>query len=268
MSVIASYGNLALVNTGKQGVLKKLDNGYYEILLGAVGAIGNGGWVYDEKGCIDYLKNNPEFLGRLAAGQLKSEWGHPVRTPGMNDAMWMARVHTVLESNTCAHIRKIDFTYNTVRDKTGRFVVGIIGEVCPWGKQAGTFKDMLENPHGDVNFSVRSFTDNNARLGRKIFINVINWDHVTFPGIRETTKYNTPSMESEGVVSQLLDQAEFDLTNARIEMLQAKVDSTVSLESCDDLLRSIESMESESKRLARILMPANKIAVPTTILNW
>ncbi len=267
-AAIASYGNMALLNTGKQGILKELDNGYVEILLGALGAVGNGGWIYDAKGCMNYLNTNPDFLQRLKVGQLKSEWGHPVRDPGMSDAAWFARVHTILESNTCAHIRAIKFTHDTVRDKNGRFVVGIIGEVCAWGKQSDSFSRMLRNPHGDVNFSVRSFTDNNPRTGRKIFTNVINWDHVTVPGIKETTKYNTPSMESEEIVSQLLDQAEFDLVSTKLAIMKEAANSSISMESRDNLLESIELMSMEHSRIQKAISSSIVSHIPSTILNW
>lgn len=265
MSVIASYSNLALVNTGKQGVLKKLDNSYYEMMLGAVGAIGNGGWTYDAAGCMNYLKTNPDFLRRLKAGQLKMEWGHPVRELGMSDGAWFARVNNVLESNTCAAIRDIKFTTgDVIKDARGRSVVGIIGEIAPCGKQATSFRDMLENPHMDVNASVRSFTDNNTRTGLKTFLNVITWDYVTYPGIKETTKYNTPSMEGE-LMAMSLDEAEFDLVNIRLDFMRSQAANDISMETRDQLLYSIEMMEAEHARLQKFINPGR---VPTTITNW
>lgn len=268
MSRFASYGNLALINTGKSGSLKKLDNGYHELLLGAIGAVGNGGWVYDEKGCEAYLTRNADFLERLKRGQMKMEWGHPVREPGMSDAVWLARIHTILESNTCAHIRAIHLSRDTLKDKNGRPLVAIVGEIAPWGKQAGEFRMMLENPHGDVNSSVRSFTDNNSRTGRKIFTNVITWDHVTSPGIKETTKYNTPSMEANDMATHCLDQAEFDMGQVRLELMAAANDGSVSLESRDILLERMDLMQKEQVQIQQRIEAFNQSRIPKSIANW
>ena len=241
-SIIASYGNVALLNTGKQGILKKLDGNYYELLLGALGAQGNGGWIYDEKSCEEYLRTNQDFQNRLKQGRLRMEWGHPVRTPGMSDAAWMARVHTILESNTCAQIRAIHLSRDTLKDKNGKPLIAIIGEVCPSGKQAASVRDMFENPHEDVNASVRCFTYNNARTNRKSFTNVINWDLVNDPGIKETSKYNTPSLESAAPRIQLLDQTDFDVAAIREELIREH-DTAISMESRKELLRSIDLIE-------------------------
>lgn len=256
-NIIASYGNLAFLNTGKQGILKQLDSGYSELLLGAIGAAGNGGWIYDEKGCEAYLMQNKDFRDRLQSGKLKMEWGHPERMPGMTDLQWLQRIHTVLESNTCAHIRQIHLSRNTLRDLKGRPVVAIIGEVCPWGKQAGEFRLMLENPHGDVNSSVRSFTDNNPKTGRKIFTNVITWDHVTTPGIKETTKYNTPSMESNELITHQLDQCEFHLDELRDELIRTS-ECAISLESRAETLAQLRVLEAGY----------NSSRLPSGIASW
>ena len=57
----------------KKGILKQLDNGYYEIILGAFGASAG-----------SYLRHNQ--LDKIADKQLRSEWGHP---PNPQDAARM-----------------------------------------------------------------------------------------------------------------------------------------------------------------------------------
>lgn len=211
----ATYSNVALANTGKEGILKKLDRGYYEIILGAFAAFGNGGWMYDEKTAKSYIESDREFLAELKGGRMYSEWGHPVRAPGMTDPQWFERICSILESNTSSHIRAINLSYNTVTDERGRKVVAVIGEVAPAGKQASSFRDMLENPDMDVPYSIRSFARKEFKTNRKHITKIITWDSVTTPGIAVASKYKTPSLESKQHVSQLLDEAEFNLERLR-----------------------------------------------------
>src|SRR5690606_3593185 len=126
-SNVVEYTNVALATTGKNGVLKKLDGNYYEIILGAFGAFGNGGWLYDERTAMNYLYNNHEFRNLIQRGQLRSEWGHPRRQPGMTDMEWIQRIHEIYEPNWSSHIRTVRTSFDTVKDERGRAVVAIIG---------------------------------------------------------------------------------------------------------------------------------------------
>lgn len=261
------YSNVMLPGPGKQGVLKKLDNGYYEILIGAFAAHGNGGWFYDLASAERYINSNPEFLFMLNNRRLRSEWGHPVREPGMSDADWLIRVNTVLEANWSSHIRAIRLSYNTVKDAKGRFVVAIIAEVSPTGPHRDSMLRILENPDEDLNYSIRSFAKRDFRNLVKHITKIITWDTVGDPGIGEISKYATPSMESKlsivspEDVSVILDQYEFNLHSVRDSLEFG--DSDMSFESKDTAYKIIDSLYKDS----RIVIPMPGQA-KMKHLNW
>lgn len=223
----ATYNNVALAGTLKKGILKQLDNGYYEIILGAFAAFGNGGWIYDETTAKRYIESDREFLSELQGGRMYSEWGHPVRLPGQSDAEWFARICSILESNTSSHIRAINLSFNTVTDERGRKVVAVIGEVRPAGYKADEFRLMLENKDADVAYSIRSFARRDFQTNRKHITKIITWDSVTTPGIAVASKYKTPSLESKDVTRMLdLVEEEFNIQRLRNTVLEATNDQS------------------------------------------
>lgn len=245
MATFATYASVALPNPGKKGILKQLDNGYYEIILGAFGAFGNGGWLYDEAAAMSYIQNDPEFLALLANRQLRSEWGHPVRQPGMSDADWFVRVNTISEPNWSSHIRAIHLSKDTVKDEKGRAVIAVIGEVAPTGPKASDFKRCLDNPDENVNYSIRSFAKRDFRTFRKFITKIITWDSVWTPGIKVADKFMTPSLESADVASMLdgteaLLSYEFNLDKVRDSLLSKS--SFESFESDQELVKVINSI--------------------------
>lgn len=238
-NLVTSYSNVALAGSGKRGILKKLDNGYYEIILGAFGAFGNGGWLYDERSALRYLEQNVEFIQLLQQGRIRSEWGHPVRQPGMSDADWFVRINTILESNWSSHIRRVRTSTDTVKDERGRAVVACIGEVTPCGVHGAAFQRMLDNPDEDVNYSIRCFADRDFRQMRKHLTRIVNWDTVGDPGVKVASKYMTPSLESKEV-ARMLDEAEFQLLGLR-DQLQVPMNDE-SFESHNSMIKIIESL--------------------------
>lgn len=249
-----SFSNVMLTQTGKKGVLKQLDGGYYEIILGAFGTQGNGGWFYNTESAMRYINQDKEFMYMLTNGRLRSEWGHPVREHGMSDQDWFARIHTMYEPNCSAHIRAIRPSMNTVKDASGRFVTAIIGEVKPSGKAAGEFREQLENPHEDVNFSVRSFAKRDFRTMHKHINKIITWDNVFDPGVKVASKYSTPSMESSRIdfedpmsVSRAFDEYEFNLTSLRQTPFADQSAMSASFESHSDYIHVIDRLVESTK---------------------
>lgn len=238
-SYFATYSNVALAGSGKKGILKKLDNGYYEIMLGALAAHANGGWIYDTATAKRYIESDREFLAELQGGRMFSEWGHPVRPVGMSDQDWFARICTILESNWSSHIRAIHLSFDTVVDERGRKVVAIIGEVRPAGTKADEFRQLLENPDADVPYSIRSFARKDFKSGLKFINKIVTWDNVTTPGIPVTSKYSTPSLESKIAVRDMLDDAEFNLLQLREGFPQADNDESFENQSHIKILTSL-----------------------------
>lgn len=251
----ASYGNVALAGSGKKGILKKLDNDYREIILGGIAAVGNGGWIYDERTAKQYMESDREFMEMVANGRLRSEWGHPVRVPGMSDHEWFARICSIYEPNISSHIRRISLSYNTVTDAKGRKIVAVIGEVRASGPKADEFRRWLDNPDEDVTYSIRSFARKDFNTMRKHITKIITWDSVFDPGIREASKYKTPSLECKDYIGRELDQHEFNLARMQ-EAVEARA-------------RNDESFEHQNQmQIITDLKKANKqIIVPTTF-RW
>lgn len=253
---VTSYSNIALAGSGKKGILKKLDGGYYEIILGAFAAFANGGWIYDTRTAMRYMENDKEFLDTLQSGKLRSEWGHPIREAGMSDKDWYIRICTIQENNTSSHIRRVSVSMDTVTDERGRKVAAIIGEVCPSGFKANEFRNMLENPHEDVNYSIRCFAAKDFRTMHKHINRIITWDSVSTPGIKVASKYKTPSLESKQDVCSLLDEAEFNINRLRSQLTEGVNDA--SFESNNPYLKILNGIYEDSKV---------SVSVPRT-LTW
>jgi len=253
---VASYSNIALAGSGKKGILKKLDNDYYEIILGAFGAFGNGGWLYDTKSAMRYIEQDREFLQLLQAGRLRSEWGHPRREQGMSDRDWFMRICDIVESNTASHIRRIRISMDTVKDERGRMVAAIIGEVRPSGPKADCFREQLENPDEDVNYSIRCFAHKNIASMTKHINRIITWDNVNDPGIAVASKYKTPSLESKARVAQMLDHAEFNLLRIRDGLTAERPGNDDSFEAVAPYVTIIDSMvAADAIRRVQIQIP-------------
>lgn len=246
-----SYYNVALQGSGKKGILKQLDNGYFEIILGAFAAFGNGGWLYDARTAMRYIETDRDFLAMLQAGRLRSEWGHPRRLPGMTDQDWFVRICEIYENNVSSHIRKISVSMDTVRDEKGRMVVAVIGEVRPSGPHENSFLRMLENPHEDVNYSIRCFANKNFKFMTKHINRIITWDSVFDPGIKVASKYKTPSLESR-IVTQELDEVEFHLDSLKAGILDSANEE--SFESLSPFVKIIESLYVPTE--VSVVMPA------------
>jgi len=249
----ASYSNIVLSGTGKEGVLKKFPDGSYELLLGALAAYGNGNWLYDENSGRSYIENDKEFLAELNGGRLKGEWGHPRRPAGMSDQDWFVRINEIYEDNTCVQFSKIDLSMDVITDEKGRRVVGIIGRLKPSGKQASSFRDMLENPEEDTPFSIRCFARKDFNSMRKHINKIVTWDYVTTPGIAVASKYNTPSLESKSHVSQVLDEAEFQLAGLRQGFYDPANDA--SFESNAKHIQLIDRMIETDRTAGKIWVP-------------
>lgn len=250
---VTSYSNIALAGSGKKGILKKLDNNYYEIIIGAFGAFGNGGWLYDTRTAMRYLENDREFLEMLQNGRLRGEWGHPVRPTGMSDRDWFVRINTVLESNISTHFRKIRTSLDTVKDERGRAVVAIIAEASPDGPHIQATQRMFDNPDADMNYSIRCFAAKNMATMTKHINRIVTWDLVVDPGIAVASKYKTPSLECKTTVASMLDEAEFNLMRIRQGLAHSDGVNDESFEAMSPYIKIIDSMTEASN--IQVAMP-------------
>lgn len=187
----------ALKGTNKTGTLKPDANGYYTVVLGGLDMFNSRGQFYDLKGSENLFKESSAFMRRIGQGSLFGEWGHP-RPYGISQREFVARVMDVDEKNISHHIRKVWLDPNYTRDKDGRQMVTILGEIKPVGAKADELRKMFETPGMNICFSIRSFTEDRPQRGviHKTLREIVTWDVVLEPGLHVANKWNTPGLES------------------------------------------------------------------------
>lgn len=175
-------------------VLEKDDHGYYKVCLGGLNTYNSAGAYYIADG-VKELVSNPGSLvyRRLKSGYLNGEMGHPPFLPGMSKSDFILRNMKIDQSNISHHIKELEF----VPDNKGS-LIRIMGWVKPSGPHGELLRQALDNPDQNVAFSIRSFTDDTIQGGRTIkqIREIITWDWVVEPGIKEANSWDTLAMES------------------------------------------------------------------------
>lgn len=197
MGNLATYACTALAGSNKAGILKPDADGYYTVVLGAMDVYNSAGSFYPWESAREVFKESSSLMRRIANGACRAEYGHPKRLPGMSIRDFIERILQIHEENVCAHIRKVWVTYDQIKDKNGRPVIAVLGEVKPCGPRGDTLKASLDNPSENVCFSVRSLTDD-VRIGgvtHKNIRTIVTWDYVNEPGISVANKFMAPGLE-------------------------------------------------------------------------
>lgn len=187
----------ALKGVNRVGDIKRLDNNYLQVILGALEFENSGGAVYDQPRVERMLAANSMLQRRIASGYMRGEWGHPKEYDYPNYRQFLQRIHTIDERNWAIHIRKVWVEPN-FRLPNGQVICAIMGEVCPTGNNNAGMERILSNPDENLAFSIRSLaTDRlvNGRI-RKFIDNIITWDVVNEPGLSPANKFASPSCES------------------------------------------------------------------------
>jgi len=188
----------ALMGTNKAGTLKPDADGYYTVVLGALDVYNSIGAFYPEASARELFERSSSLMRRVASGNLRGEYGHPRKDPGMSDDQFLARVRDIVEQCVSHHIRKVTVDYTTHRNKHGQPVITIVGEVKPAGPFGPALQKQLDNPSEDVCFSIRSLTNDRYEGGRlmKHLKVIVTWDYVNEPGLDVARKWNAPGLES------------------------------------------------------------------------
>ncbi|EBW9734610.1 hypothetical protein DQR70_06400 [Salmonella enterica subsp. enterica serovar Oslo] len=184
------------------GTIKRLDNNYCQVVLGALEYPNSVGAVYDLQSAINIIEKSTIFNRRMEQGYLRGELGHPVERECRDYNDFVRRIHTIDERNVSCHIRRvwIDHQY---KGHNGEKIIAILGEVAPSGPHAAALERKLNNPHENVAWSVRSLTNDRIVNGvkRKWFESIVTWDEVNEPGLKGANKFNSPSCESIDVMT-------------------------------------------------------------------
>lgn len=196
----------SLVGTNKEGNLPVDENGYRVMPIGGLNVVNSAGQYYTASGAKELFESSSVFQRRVKRGVLRSEVGHPIKTPNQSYEEYMRRVLVIDESNVCAHIAEVFLDFDNFTDNQGNKIVAIMGKVTPSGPHASALERSFNNPKENVCFSIRAFTSDyfNRGMTYRVLKNIITFDYVNEPGISIAQKFKAPSLESfeDSIVTQ------------------------------------------------------------------
>lgn len=187
-----------LSGTGKKGILKPDENGYYPLVVGALNVFNSAGQYYVYEQARELFEQSSQLMRRVQRGSLRGEYGHPKMVPGMSADQFANRVMSIYEENTCCHHKEIWLDFDNVKDANGKPVIAIMSKVCPAGPLGHVLEKSLNNPDENVCFSIRAFTDDyrDGGIYKRVLKTIVTWDYVTEPGLAVAEKYKAPTLES------------------------------------------------------------------------
>lgn len=200
MAAKVIFENLILKGMNKGGVLKPDEKGYYPCVVGVLGADDSIGEHYTINDRVRQVFANSSQLNRRASeGLLRGEFGHPDPMQYANQLAFEIRVRRIDEKSESHHIRRVWLEDGEI---DGRKVTLIMADVRPQGPYGKFLKDALDNPDCNVAFSGRYYSNPN-KVGNKVYREIYavgTFDYVTEPGLRGSTKYNSPQLQSASVM--------------------------------------------------------------------
>jgi len=237
MSII-KFTETKLTNSGKKGVLKPDENGYYEIVIGGLNTLNSAGEYYVYESAKHLFEQSSSFMRRIKSGCLKGELGHPKRTPGMSADDYLQRIMTIEETNVVCHYADIyldtDFGRKNPQFKNPQ-LVAMIAKVKPAGPKGACLQASIDNPREEVCFSIRALTKDQYVNGRneRTLVQIICHDVVTEPGIAISRKWESPGLESISetpiTVKQLERMAERSHGNLAMESIGSLAKETLKI---------------------------------------
>lgn len=239
---VFSYQPTVLQGTTKKGKLKCDPDGYYDVILGGFDTYNSAGAYYTWASAKGHFDKSSHFQRRIGNSALYGEYGHPVYQPGMSKQDWIIRVMTINPASKSHHIRELVVDDTVFKNKDGRPMITIFGRVKPAGPMAQALGDSLDNEHENTAFSIRSITDDflDPRTGQVIknMREIVTYDYVDEPGIKEATKYNHPALEHFAIANPTT----FSEQHVRAAIVQAQsLQGQGSFES-KEIITSLESL--------------------------
>lgn len=187
-----------LAGTNKVGNLKKDENGYYTMVIGALNMYNSAGMYYRADAAKHFFEESSSLMRRVKGGTLRGELGHPRREPGMSMPAYFHRLQQIHEDKECVHFHEIWLDFDNYKDDQGRPIVAILAKLKPSGPFDYVLEKKLQNPLENVCFSIRSFTDDKLEggvLNRYIKL-IVTFDYVNEPGMSVAEKYQSPALEN------------------------------------------------------------------------
>ena len=189
------FGNTLLKGVNKTGSLKPDENGYYKVVLGAIGVNNSVGEHYvDSPEVRNQFESNSTLMRRIKSGLLRGEYGHPDPSQYPTPMAFEGRVRRIQEDRVCMHISKV---WLESIEYEGKPVTAIVGMIKPCGPYGNALKESLDNPNENVTFSGRYYSNIGVKAGvvQRSIHTVATWDYVSEPGIAISQKYMSPDLE-------------------------------------------------------------------------
>lgn len=192
--IVLSNKILPMLN--KQGIVPKNEDGSYTTVFGAIGVDNSAGMHYTDSGVTRALFNpDSDLMRRVTQGLMKAEWGHPKHPPGVSSQVRNARARQIHEDRICGVITKLWLEDRTHHD--GKTYTCIVGNIKPFGPFGQYLREGLEDGDINITFSGRYWSAANL-VGNKYHLEIREigtFDCVSEPGIAQSTKYNSPTLE-------------------------------------------------------------------------
>lgn len=186
-----------LHGTNKVGELKKNENGYYTMVIGALNMFNSAGMYYRYDAAKQFFEESSSLMRRVQRGALRGELGHPRREAGMSTQAYYSRLMQIHEDKECVHFASIYLDFENYKDEQGRPIVAILADLIPSGPFAHVLEKKLANPLENVCFSIRSFTEDKMEQGviNRYIKTIVTFDYVNEPGMGVAEKWNSPALE-------------------------------------------------------------------------
>lgn len=188
----------ALNGTNKAGLIKADAAGYYEMVIGAFDVPNSRGDIYTAESARRLFKDSKLLMRRSDGGYLRGEYGHPKREVGQSVREFISRNHEIDERYVSHLFKEVWLDEKNIRDESGSTIIAVMALVKPTGPYGDVLAKQIESDE-NVAFSIRCFCDDKVQPNgtlRRSLRNIITWDYVNEPGIKNANKYASPACES------------------------------------------------------------------------
>jgi len=215
-----TYGAAQQAFFNKSGKINRDENGYADMIIGALGVPNSVGEVYSYEESKKEFEENSYLQKKLADKQLYGEEGHPQKSTRQSIADFITRVLKIDKKNVSTHFKAItldEALWKNTGNSLKRGEVAIVAKLKGSGPYGQSVEDSLDNPDENPAWSIRSLSDTfrNMTPVKKVITKAITFDSVVSGGISVATKFNSPSCEEE-----------LDITPATIDELRAIISNT------------------------------------------
>lgn len=188
--------------SGKQGILKPDEEGYYILPIGAFNCVSSRDEFYTSENIDKIFDSSSDLMRKIESGKLFGEWGHPDIIPGESDNTFMNRACRVNDKDTCVFFKDVWTDSNISPEMLAHGVpsnaIVTMARLKPMGKLWETLDRSLKDPNVNTTFSGRFLTRDKQIRGQTHVIveSIVTWDAVTDQGIPAAEKWLSPRLES------------------------------------------------------------------------